>query len=344
LLQRLDLTECGELEELGENVGQFFPKLKRLVMQKCVGLKRLPESIGHLTDLEHLDLTYCFRLGALPIALVGLVSLRALHLNSCVELQQLPEELGKLTNLETLDVGSCESLSKLPACVGGLKMLKTLNMEGTEVGDLPMGFRLLTSLTSLRLPGLCSVGETFQGLQALTSLSVLYGFGDMSGLGALTALKELDLLGHSTITNLPKSLGNLKLLVRLEIRSCEELLTVEALPEGLEDLSFNDCINLVEIPSLASMRSLIYLDLSHCQKLRCVRGLEFLATLKEIDTKGCTSIEGCRIGGVENRALEECDVRGSKVSVAYNNRWSEVRSSSSLFSVDDVTQLKKMKI
>jgi Leucine-rich repeat (LRR) protein len=340
----LDLTECRGLEELGENVGQFFRKLKRLVMQKCVGLKRLPESIGHLTDLEHLDLRQCLRLGALPIALVGLVSLRALHLNSCAQLQQLPKELGKLTNLETLDVCNCKSLSKLPACVGGLKMLKTLDMLNTKLRDLPMGFRLLTSLTSLRLPGLCSVGETFQRLQSLTLLKLWNGSGDMCGLGALTALKELDLLGHSTITNLPKSLGNLKLLVRLEIRSCEELLTVEALPEGLEDLSFNDCINLVEIPSLASMRSLIYLDLSHCQKLRCVRGLEFLATLKEIDTKGCTSIEGCRIGGVENRALEECDVRGSKVSVAYNNRWSEVRSSSSLFSVDDVTQLKKMKI
>jgi Leucine-rich repeat (LRR) protein len=274
----LDLTKCGELQELGENVGQFFPKLKRLVMQECVRLKRLPESIGHLTDLEHLDLSYCRRLGALPNAIVGLVSLRSLHLKYCLGLTHLPKELGKLTNLETLDVGICFTLSKLPACVGGLKMLKALDM------------------------------------------------------------------GYSTITTLPKRLGNLKLLVRLEIRSCSNLLTVEALPEGLEDLSFNDCINLVEIPSLASMRSLIYLDLSHCQKLRCVRGLEFLATLKEIDTKGCTSIEGCRIGGVENRALEECDVRGSKVSVAYNNRWSEVRSSSSLFSVDDVTQLKKMKI
>jgi Leucine-rich repeat (LRR) protein len=344
LLQTLDLTKCGELQELGENVGQFFPKLKRLVMQECVRLKRLPESIGHLTDLEHLDLSYCRRLGALPNAIVGLVSLRSLDLEFCTKLKHLPEELGKLTNLETLDVGTCNTLSKFPACVGGLKMLKTLDMEGTEVRDLPMGFRLLTSLTSLRLPGHCSVGETFQGLQSLTLLKVWKGSGDMGGLGALAALKELTLYSHGTITTLPKSLGNLKLLVRLEMVSCEELMTVEALPEGLEDLSFNDCINLVEIPSLASMRSLMYLYLSNCEKLRCVRGLEFLTTLKEVNTRGCTSIEGCRIGGVENSALEECDVRGSKVSVAYNNRWSEVRSSSSLFSIDDVTQLKKMKI
>jgi Leucine-rich repeat (LRR) protein len=330
-------------EELGENVGQSIPKLKRLVMQGCTSLGRLPESIGHLMDLEHLDLTECHRLGTLPFALVGLVCLRALHLSYCFELQQLPEEWGKLTNLVTLNVWDCKSLLKLPACVGGLKMLKTLDMEGTEVRDLPMEFGLLTLLTSLTLPWLCSVGETFQGLQALTFLYVCHGSGDMGGLGALAALKELE-FWHSMITTLPKSLGNLKLLVRLEIRLCEELLTVEALPEGLEHLSIVDCINLVEIPSLASMRSLMYLDLSDCKKLRCVRGLEFLTTLKEIDTRGCTSIEGCRIGGVENNALEECDVRGSRVSVAYNDRWSEVRSSSPLLGVDDVTQLKKMKI
>jgi Leucine-rich repeat (LRR) protein len=340
----LDLTECFWLEELGENVGQSIPKLKRLVMQGCSSLGRLPESIDHLTDLEHLDLTECLRLGALPNALVGLVSLRALHLHACRELQQLPKELGNLTNLETLDVFYCNTLSKLPACVGGLKMLKTLNMQFTEVRDLPVVFGLLTSLISLTLPGLCSVGETFQGLQSLTSLSVWDGSGDMGGLGALAALKELILYRHLTITTLPKSLGNLKLLVRLEITSCVELLTVEALPEGLEHLDFSGCINLDEIPSLASMRSLMYLDLSGCEMLRCVRGVEYLTPLKVIDTLDCTSIEGCRIGGVENSALEECDVRGSRVSVAYNNRWSKVRSSSFLLGVDDVTQLKKMQI
>jgi hypothetical protein len=84
------------LEELGENVGQSFPKLKRLLMEGCQRLRRLPKSIGHLTDLEHLDLTGYYQLVALPDAIVGLVSLRSLHLESSRELQQLPEELGKI--------------------------------------------------------------------------------------------------------------------------------------------------------------------------------------------------------------------------------------------------------
>ena len=123
-------------------------------------------------DLEHLDLSECFKLVALPDAIVGLVSLRTLHLSFCQELQQLPEEFGKLANLETLDVSWCRILSELPASIGGLRMLKTLKMEHTKVPDLLEEFGLLTSLTILRLPQLRSVPQTFQALQSLTALSL----------------------------------------------------------------------------------------------------------------------------------------------------------------------------
>jgi hypothetical protein len=117
-------------------------------------LRRLPDSIGHLTDLEHLDLWCCRELVALPSAIVGLLSLRTLQLGWCQKLQQLPEEFGNLTNLERLDVSVCSTLSDLPASIGGLRMLKTLNLKQTKVRDLPEEFGLLSSLTSLELPKL----------------------------------------------------------------------------------------------------------------------------------------------------------------------------------------------
>jgi Leucine-rich repeat (LRR) protein len=333
----LDLTSCERLEELAENVGQSAPKLKRLVLFGCSSLRRLPESIGHLTDLEHLDLYGCRKLVALPDAIVGLVSLRTLDLACCEKLQQLPEEFGKLANLETLDVSFCRTLSDLPASIGGLRMLKTLNMERTKVRDLPEEFGLLTSLTSLKLTGLRSFPQTFQALQSLTSVSLHEGSADMGDLGALTALKSLRFWAHATITTLPKSMGNLKWLVRLEMYSCDNLLTVEALPEGLEHLYLSHCYNLVEIPSLATMRYLLHLGMRNCRSLKHAHGLECLATLEDIYMSGCTSIEGCRINGMENNALRHCDVRNSRVNVAYNNRWSEVRISSSILGVGVVT-------
>ncbi|KAG0565426.1 hypothetical protein KC19_8G189700 [Ceratodon purpureus] len=324
VLQLLILSSCRRLVELAENFGQSIPKLKSLEMRWCGSVKRLPESIGLLTDLEHLDLSSCRNLVSLPDAVVGLGKLKTLILQDCVSLQQLPEELGKLTSLETLDLLDCRCLSDLPASIGGLKMLTTLEARGTAVTDLGAGFGMLTSLTSLSMYGLRSFAPgTFQGLQALSSLVLSRASADMGGLGALTALKNLDLSEHNTITALPKSIGNLKWLVSLDMSHCPELVTVEALPEGLERLDLGECPKLTEIPSVAGMKSLVHLDLGNCGSLRHVRGLECLTLLEYVNVSGCTSMDGRGIRIMGNRALRECHVGGSKIGVAFDNRWVE---------------------
>ncbi|KAG0588250.1 hypothetical protein KC19_2G228700 [Ceratodon purpureus] len=324
VLQLLTFSWCTRLVELPENFGQSVPKLKRLEMRSCGSVKRLPESIGLLTDLEHLDLYDCVRLVSLPDAVVGLGKLKTLILVGCESLQQLPEEMGRLTSLETLDLLDCICLSDLPASINGLKMLTTLEASHTAVLDLGAGLGLLTSLTYLSTSGLRScVPGTFQGLQALTSLFLTNASADMGELGVLTALKKLNLSWHKTITALPKSFGNLKWLVRLDMSQCQELLTVEALPEGLERLELRGCLKLTEIPSLAGMKSLVHLDLPYCGSLRHVRGLECLTMLEYVDLSRCTSIDGRGIRIMGCRALRECRVGGSKIGVAYDNRWME---------------------
>ncbi|KAG0586578.1 hypothetical protein KC19_2G101200 [Ceratodon purpureus] len=323
VLQTLILSSCTRLVELAVNLGQCVPKLKKLELRSCDSLKSLPDSIGQLTDLQHLDLYECVELVTLPDAIVGLVSLKTLILDDCESLQQLPEEIGKLTSLETLRICLCRSLSNLPASIGGLKMLKTLDAYLGVVENLPAEFGLLTSLSSLCMPGVCSVPDTFPGLQALTSLCLSDASVDMGGFGAFTALKDLDLSGHATITALPKSFENLKCLVRFNMRGCLELLTIETLPEDLERLDLGECEKLTEIPSLAGMRSLVHLDLHGCGSLRHVRGLECLTMLEFVDVSYCFAIDGRGIRMMGNRALRECHVSGSKIGVVYNNIWLE---------------------
>ena len=324
-MESLDLSYCDILEELGENVGQSIPKLKRLVFNCCEKLRRLPDSIGHLTDLEHLDLDSCSELVSLPDGIVGLVSLRRLMLRHCTRLQKLPEELGKLSNLETLDLYLCHSLCELPTSIGGLKMLTNLDMHGTRVRDLPSEFGLLSSLTTLHLPkDLRSVPETFEGLEGLTVLVIFGRFAHFGVLGTLAALKVLHCGDSAAVTILPRSLGNLKWLVQLRMWKCPELLVVEAFPEGLELIRLSDCPKLTEIPSLARMRSLVELDMSNCPSLKHVAGLECLTGLEDLDISGCTAMEGRGIRVIQNRALRWCHLGGSKVGVAYDNRWLEV--------------------
>ena len=317
----MDLSRCRRLKELAENIGQCVPKLKKLEMSYYLNLRRLLYSISYVTDLEHLDLERCDELVIFLDEIKGLASLKQLNLNFCKKLQQLLAELGKLTNLETLRIFSCPMLCELPASIGGLKMLKTLDMRDSQETDLPVEFGLLTSITTLRLSRLSSVQGTFEGLQALTFLTLSKGSVDLGNFGALnTALKDLNLSRHVAATILPRSLGNLKWLVRLVLSSCLILWTVEVWPVGLEHLDLSDCPKLTVIPSLAPMRSLVHLDLCNCSSLRHVYVLECLTTLESIDISGCSLIEGRGIGVIENKALRRCRSNGSKVCVAYNNK------------------------
>ena len=73
------------------------------------------------------------------------------------------------------------------------------------------------------------------------------------------------------------------------------MLVGEALPKGLEDLLLHDSPKLIDIPSLATMKSLVHLNLRNCHSLKHVDGLECLIGLEYIDISSCTSMGGCGI-------------------------------------------------
>ena len=85
----LKLKECKSLAGLPNNFGGSVPKLKRLEMNWCANLWMLPDSIGLLTELEHLDVSNCGQLDTSQIARVGLVGLKTLNLRGCSRVAHL---------------------------------------------------------------------------------------------------------------------------------------------------------------------------------------------------------------------------------------------------------------
>ena len=196
---------------------------------------------------------------------------------------------------------------------------------------LPTDLGLLTSLSSLSMDvPTYGVPAGFDKLKALTHLSVRWG-EDVSmrlsdSLGAFTALQSLQINEVEKISRIPRSLGELKCLREVQILYCRELLCIEALPACLEHLDLWGCSELTDIPSLMPMKSLVHLNLMESRKLRHIHGLELLTTLEVINLDGCASIEDDGVNvNKDNKALGRCDLRGSKVGVAYNNGWLEVR-------------------
>ena len=302
----LDLKWCNSLVGLPNNFGRSVPKLNRLEMSWCGNLKALPNSIGLLTELEHLDLSNCHNLTTLPNSIGGLVRLKTMNLSDCSpwENLEIPMELGRLINLEELYVPWCGDKSVCLLNGGELEKLKKLEMKG-----------YLHGLERLK-------GVTHLCVRYCEEVSMLLS----NSLGAFTALQSLHMEHVDMLSHIPQSLEKLKCLLRVEIRYCTELSCIDALPQCLEHLDLEGCCSLIEVPSLKPMKSLVHLNLKDCQQLRHIHGLKCLTTLVFINLVNCASLKDDGVSvNKDNKALVECDLRNSKVGVAYNNAWLEVR-------------------
>lgn len=296
-------------------------------MERCSMIKLLPESVGQLKDLEHLILSGSENLGTLPDAILNLKKLKRLMLDGCRKLEQLPMELGNLFNLEELHISNCYNLYDLLSSISGLIKLRVLHVGSTRVKNLPEDSGQLMCLTTLSMSHPLTVPESFGRLGSLAFLDLrncnLEGRLP-SVLGGLTALKTLHLGCNPKITVLPESFKNLKLLVRLQMDHCSALLTIEALPPGLQHLNIAHCSKLIDLPSFREMSSLMFLNMCNCTALTHIQGLEFLTALEEINLTGCTSIIQSGLRVMHSSALRLCCLSGSHVAVAYDSEWSKV--------------------
>ena len=182
----INLAECN-IRALPNSIGQL-KALTHLDLFNCENITRLPEGIGGLTALKKLILDHCFFLAALPAAIGELKSLTELNLNVCESLVALPDSIGGLAALTDLNLSACKRLVALPDSIGGLTALKELGLNKSPITALPDAIVYLKSLTKLDL---C-------GCESLTSLP--------HALDELKDLTELNLAGCSSLTALPPAI------------------------------------------------------------------------------------------------------------------------------------------
>ncbi len=184
----------------------------------------IPDSLGSLTSLEELNLTFNSLTGTIPDSLGNLTNLRILALRDNDLTGTIPASLGNLRNLELLYLWDNNLTGAIPHSLGNLtNLLELLAWDNDLTGALPDSLGNLSNLLQLSFGQNDLTGAIPDSLGNLTNLQHLGLYSnDLFGvipdsLGNLTDLQQLRLSSNSLTGSIPDWLGNLTQLDDLDL-------------------------------------------------------------------------------------------------------------------------------
>jgi hypothetical protein len=134
-------TEIGTLESL-----------QQLFLQGNKFLGSVPDSIGNLSWLEHIDFSQNQLGSTIPASLFRLEKLIHLDLSHNLFTGELPGDVGGLKQVDTVDLSSNFLRGSIPESFGQPRMLTNLNLSHNSFqSSIPDSFQDLTSLQALDL-------------------------------------------------------------------------------------------------------------------------------------------------------------------------------------------------
>ena len=114
----------------------------------------IPASLGKLSKLEALFLTFNQLTGSIPAQLSSLTNLLLLRLQHNQLSGSIPTWVGSLTRLQILNLNDNQLTGSIPADLGSLAKLQELFLNDNQLtGAIPVELSELTRLTSLNLAG-----------------------------------------------------------------------------------------------------------------------------------------------------------------------------------------------
>ncbi|TYG52387.1 hypothetical protein ES288_D09G023700v1 [Gossypium darwinii] len=291
-------------------------KLKLLNLSSNSLTGELPSSLGNLTQLAVLDLSYnhlhsiplkiqnmenlvSLNLSGNPIffmssEIFNLKKLMTLHLRNCRLSGTIPPNVGELESMVDLDLSNNWFIGPIPSSVSNLTNLASLFLQSNQLdGSIPKDIGRLTNLVALNLSSNCLVGPIPSSVSNLTNLSSFLQSNQLNGsipedIGGLTNLVELDLSSNRLSGHIPSSLGQLTNLVELDLSSNR---LSGNIPSSLGQLTKLESLNLshnqissVIPPNLGSLSNLRYLYMaSNLLEGPIPHEIESLKALKWLD-------------------------------------------------------------
>ncbi|CAI7833663.1 unnamed protein product [Closterium sp. NIES-53] len=299
-LKTLHLQVCTQ-----QLISPSFTALTSLTSRTLVSgaFSKLPEALENMSHLQHLYICDCQALGKIPELVTRLTSLVTLSIRGCKELSSVPVRLSSLRKLQQLEVTGCNELRVFPESLplslevliwkenskfcllpenflpSRLRHLELDLVDNIEQFPVTLGPLPQIDVFSIRRAGsirrgrreLENLPETVSQLQQLTLLRfhALKLASIPEGIGALSRLRELNLLECTALQQLPSSLTQLSCLsvLRLDNTSISTLPPQFSQLTRLRTLSLSPCELLEALPDdLNELKLLQHLDVRWCKK------------------------------------------------------------------------------
>lgn len=246
-LKSINLEGCTELKTVHEEL-KNMESLVFLNMRGCTSLKSLPQM--KLISLKTLILSGCSNLEEfnlisenleelylegtaikrLPSTIGKLKRLVLLILKDCKRLMSLPDSIGNLKALQKLVLSGCKSFTAFPKVKEEMKQLKTLLLDGTAIKEMPHLLSRFSDQGQTSSWSHCNLREGPHEIYRLSTVQRLC-------------------LSRNNLRSLPNNIRYLFNLKWLDLKYCEELISLPLLPPNLHWLDAHGCISLENIES-----------------------------------------------------------------------------------------------
>ncbi|KAG5223844.1 TMV resistance protein [Salix suchowensis] len=272
ILNKLKILNLSYSKNLVKTPNLHSSSLEKLLLEGCLSLVELHQSVGHLKSLIFLNLKGCRRLKTLPRSICDAKSLEILNISECSQLEKLPKHMGGIESLTELLADGINNEEFLIS-IEHLKYLRKLSMCGYNLNaDAP-------SCTSWPSPISSWISASVLDWKALlppcfTSWRILrklrlayYGLSERTtncvDLGGLFALEELNLSGNNFFS-LPSSINVLPKLQLLRVSHCRNLESISELPSNLKLLDAIGCKSLERVRLPIQSKNNSNLSLHRC--------------------------------------------------------------------------------
>ena len=307
-------------------------------------MNRLPDSVGHLYNLQTLILRNCYRLVELPMGIGGLINLRHVDISGAVQLQEMPPQMGNLTNLQTLSDfivgrGSRSGVKQLKNLLGLQGKLSISGLHNVvDIQDArSVNLQKKQNIKELTLKWSSDFGESrnkmnetlvLEWLQPHRNLEKLtiafYGgpnFPSWIKNPSFPLMTHLVLKNCKICTSLP-ALGQLSLLKNLHIEGMSEVRTIDEDFYGGIVQSFPS-LEFLKFENMSTWKDWFFPDadeqvgpfpflreltIRRCSKLG-IQLPDCLPSLVKLDIFGCPNLKAPFSGfaSLGELSLEECE-------------------------------------